>query len=883
MTKEKYAMHYQRTINFDVPVEAAEPEHVAAATSLPPPPLVRPHRQIVYPDATTHYDWPPAAELHDRDTITVDRITDDIDGPAHRFVIKRGDKVEAYMGHNRFHAGEVIGVSHARQEVRVAWDETLKKGGWFKVGAIYPAAEAESQPAKPQERLSALVEKVNAEHAPPDGWEEQEQLPEPITFDGFMTAYQALREGSLTLGEYHAAFERVVASQESVQAELLARFKAKPLAVLAARFGDYRAKSNSKTENAKGICRQMLSAFLLDGTVSFAMGESYAEAVKTKVRAVTEDAWHAHFAAVAEKQADRERALDNPENLADFRRFIDAKGRDALTDEQFAQWDRLHAEVTRENRAAAKPTAVTQFASDELSETTFTVKEGYHDKRQCPVWIVQFTERVERSTFNELNQKAKMLGGWYSSFKKADAGFQFLSTDTAERFTELLAGDVDRSDVLAGRKERRELTASERLHELADEMLKRSEETIDGSLAALQNTARRADIQAGVRGRAYAEAALARSMHSVAEALSRGEAKFLDGVRHRTHLETLDMTLRLARWARLRTIQKARNESDYGFGLNYQAEQERPLGEQDVRFAEYPYPTVHLRAVLDMIRACEGKTGLKLRSARLTKRLPKTEDYCTFRREADIELLGDYVARAKATRYDAERLEAALADYNRLRRANIHTEHELRSALREYLPHRSAARGDDPVLVAERELIGKELPGFFPTPRTVIDELFTHAGIQPGHRVLEPSCGKGDILDALAEEHAGAEVTAIELNRTLADVLAAKGHAVEFGDFLSHQGAYDRIVMNPPFERGADIEHVRHAYELLAPGGRVVSVMSEGPFYRSDSHAVAFREWIDEHGGLSQPLPDGSFTGRDAFRQTGVATRLVVIDKPAQT
>jgi hypothetical protein len=132
------------------------------------------------------------------------------------------------------------------------------------------------------------------------------------------------------------------------------------------------------------------------------------------------------------------------------------------------------------------------------------------------------------------------------------SGFQFPSREQAERFVGLLEADADRTDVLEARKTRKEQSAAERLHELASELLRRADETIERSNEALQNTARRAEIQAGVRGRAFADQALARTMHSIAEDLSRGEAKYLDGIRHKSHVETLDTLLRLAKWARIR-------------------------------------------------------------------------------------------------------------------------------------------------------------------------------------------------------------------------------------------------------------------------------------------------------------------------------------------
>jgi hypothetical protein len=97
-------------------------------------------------------------------------------------------------------------------------------------------------------------------------------------------------------------------------------------------------------------------------------------------------------------------------------------------------------------------------------------------------------------------------------------------------------------------------------------------------------------------------------------------------------------------------------------------------------------------------------------------------------------------------------------------------------------------------------------------------------------------------------------------------------------DFLEYQGHYDKIVMNPPFQQQADIDHVRHAYSLLNAGGRLVAIVSEGVFFRQDKKASAFREWLEEVGGTSEQIEAGAFDTSD--RPTGVATRLVVVDAP---
>jgi hypothetical protein len=177
----------------------------------------------------------------------------------------------------------------------------------------------------------------------------------------------------------------------------------------------------------------------------------------------------------------------------------------------------------------------------------------------------------------------------------------------------------------------------------------------------------------------------------------------------------------------------------------------------------------------------------------------------------------------------------------------------------------------------ERKLIGLDIPGYFPTPREIVERMVAEADIEPGMTVLEPSAGKGNIADVIREMVPGAELACIELQWMLTEILGLKGHRVIGDDFMRHTGAWDRIIMNPPFERGQDIEHVQHAYEQLKPGGRLVSIMSSGVFFRKDRKAEGFRAWLDEVGGWGYPLPEGAFYTSE--RPTGVSTYLVIVDK----
>jgi methylase of polypeptide subunit release factors len=179
-----------------------------------------------------------------------------------------------------------------------------------------------------------------------------------------------------------------------------------------------------------------------------------------------------------------------------------------------------------------------------------------------------------------------------------------------------------------------------------------------------------------------------------------------------------------------------------------------------------------------------------------------------------------------------------------------------------------------------------ERDGFFETPRAVVERILHIAPMEDSKMtVLEPSAGLGAIARVLREDNPTAFYTLIEKNHDRARSLEAEfGDSMHFaivrGDFLDFPpvkftNGYDRIYMNPPFEEGQDIDHVRHAYGMLADGGEMVAVMSEGVFFRGDRKATEFREWLMELNFNTEKLPEGSFKESG----TGVNTRLVVIKK----
>lgn len=155
------------------------------------------------------------------------------------------------------------------------------------------------------------------------------------------------------------------------------------------------------------------------------------------------------------------------------------------------------------------------------------------------------------------------------------------------------------------------------------------------------------------------------------------------------------------------------------------------------------------------------------------------------------------------------------------------------------------------------------------------------ANIRKGDLVLEPSAGSGVIADAARAK--GATVHCVEVQAHWASMLRQKGFAARADDFLTMPPVpqYDRVVMNPPFDRGRDCDHVMHAYQFLKPGGVLVAVMSARAEFATDGRHKALHDLIKQTCGRYRvanwyTLPERSF----AHAGTNVNTVMLKIEKP---
>lgn len=165
---------------------------------------------------------------------------------------------------------------------------------------------------------------------------------------------------------------------------------------------------------------------------------------------------------------------------------------------------------------------------------------------------------------------------------------------------------------------------------------------------------------------------------------------------------------------------------------------------------------------------------------------------------------------------------------------------------------------------------------FFATPKEIATRMIELAHIKRGEVLLEPSAGDGVILDLFPKEN---PYVAVELMGENCKKLREKGYSVHQGNFLNTPMILDidKVIMNPPFTKQQDVQHIGSAWNCLSKGGRLVSIVSESPFFRENSLSRDFRDWLELNHALVINLEPGDFKSSG----TMVKTRLIVVDKKA--
>lgn len=163
---------------------------------------------------------------------------------------------------------------------------------------------------------------------------------------------------------------------------------------------------------------------------------------------------------------------------------------------------------------------------------------------------------------------------------------------------------------------------------------------------------------------------------------------------------------------------------------------------------------------------------------------------------------------------------------------------------------------------------------FYPTPISVLDSMQIDC---INKIVLEPSAGKGDIVDYLYHNGAS-EVLAIEINEDLRKIVSSKCNLIG-NDFFTckaeHISHINLIVMNPPFSN-AD-EHILHAFEIAPEGCEIIALCNYETIDNSYSLKRRKLKGLINTNGISQNLGDCFST---AERTTGIDIGLIKLYKP---
>lgn len=163
----------------------------------------------------------------------------------------------------------------------------------------------------------------------------------------------------------------------------------------------------------------------------------------------------------------------------------------------------------------------------------------------------------------------------------------------------------------------------------------------------------------------------------------------------------------------------------------------------------------------------------------------------------------------------------------------------------------------------------------FETPPELARALCARAGIGgrgAGEFILEPSAGRGALIQAIMACDPTAEVGYFEIQPDLADALqvAFPHRLVRLGlDFMEAGVVFDMalrgvdaVVMNPPFSGKREVDHVHRALDILemarAPKG-LSAVMSTGVTFRTDTKTKMFRDRLKDLRAEVTDNPPGSF------------------------
>lgn len=179
-------------------------------------------------------------------------------------------------------------------------------------------------------------------------------------------------------------------------------------------------------------------------------------------------------------------------------------------------------------------------------------------------------------------------------------------------------------------------------------------------------------------------------------------------------------------------------------------------------------------------------------------------------------------------------------------------------------------------------------PDFFPTPKNLIRKMLSHIDFNTIRSVLEPSAGKGDIVEAITDKFKYAQsgynrvvkydIDTIELDSNLQYILQGKKFRIVHDNFLTYNSYknYDLIAMNPPFSQGD--KHLLKAIEMQQNGGKIVCLLNAETLKNiCNNNRRDLSLQLEEYNAKIEYIQDAFI---DSERKTNVEVALIYIDIP---
>lgn len=167
---------------------------------------------------------------------------------------------------------------------------------------------------------------------------------------------------------------------------------------------------------------------------------------------------------------------------------------------------------------------------------------------------------------------------------------------------------------------------------------------------------------------------------------------------------------------------------------------------------------------------------------------------------------------------------------------------------------------------------------FYPTPDNVLDSMLIDS---TNKTVLEPSAGKGNIIDYLYNQGAKS-VYFCEINPELAEICKTKGKFLDYDFFkltaedIPH---IELIVMNPPFSEFK--KHFLHAWRIAPEGCQIICLGNNDTitrYYDDSKEGEEIRMIVTDYG-FSDYLGD-CFNTSNAERRTETPISCINVHKP---